>query len=253
MTNLNFQDSRLDRFYATQRQTWAGLYPSERWILDALASRGQAPVDILDVGCASGGIGRGLAERFPVVSYVGVDINRGLIDAAQRSEFPVPAEFYCLDIIEWTQPRQYQTVLALSCADFNIETDSILAAAWRAVQPGGTFIVSLRLTPKSGVNDMTQSYQLLDTDAPDGHVTARANYAVMNVLEALDSFRRLPTPPDHILAYGYWGAPALTARTPFERVVFTVFAVQKPVDGSAQNPRTELHLPLDLWPPQPHQ
>ena len=71
-----------------------------------------------------------------------------------------------------------------------------------------------------------------------------ANYVVLNSGDALDTLKSLTPSPSFILGYGYWGKPSPTAVTPFDKLVFTVFAVKKS-NSKKEKIRYELHWPLN--------
>lgn len=248
--NIKYTTTEIARFYTQHRNTWADFYASERWILERIAGDENQLKRVLDVGCAAGGLGRALAERFALTEYVGVDINEQAIQAAvaMQNTFPVPAHFVCGDIAEPTcLPDQlFDLVCAFGCADWNIDSLGIIKACWGHVAPNGYLALSLRLTPEAGVNDMSKSYQSIyfGQDQPLDPVE-KANYVVFNIHDALTLLANLSPAPGYLLGYGYWGRPSATAVTPYQRLVFTVFALRKTQTDAGSLP-TELHLPLDL-------
>jgi len=237
MSNVAYKSAGLAKYFAGFRDKWADFYPSERWIIERVAAESKGLGRVLDVGCASGGLGRALAGRKLLRSYAGVDINPQVIEAASARK-PRGTRFVCGDILSAKTFRgeAFDTVFNLSCADWNVETALIIGASWRKVAPGGTFVISLRLTGGKGVNDPRRSYQIAAGE--------RANYAVFNAGEAIGLLAGLPG-AGRVLGYGYWGKPSKTARTPFKKLVFAVFAVTKGKENLA-TPAMELRLPLSL-------
>lgn len=242
--NIAYRSPELARYYAANRNSWSALYPSERWVFSRLAGASRRLGHVLDVGCACGGLGRALAGRFRVSSYTGVEINREAVEAGRLARFPVPARLVAGDILKVRLGRRYDLVTSLSCADWNLRTADIVAACWRLVRPGGSFVISLRLTPGRGVNDIRRSWQAIDfsgaTRGPE-----RANYVVFGVREALAMLAGLR--PESLGAYGYWGRPSATARTPFRELVFAVFWARRPEGRPPERPAAELHLPSDMF------
>ncbi len=248
--NIEYKTDEIAHFYTQHRNTWVDFYESERWILERIAGKEGNLNRVLDVGCAAGGLGRALAERFLLTKYVGVDINEQAIQAAIAMEdtFTVACEFVHADIIAPTclPGQQFELVSSFGCADWNIDTMKIVNASWEHVSPGGHFVISLRLTSESGVNDMARSYQYIHFGpGKPTELEEKANYVVFNWCEALTMLASLSPPPGHILGYGYWGNPSSTAVTPYDRLVFTVFAVRKTEPGP-NGPQVELHVPIDL-------
>ncbi|MBI2889509.1 MAG: methyltransferase domain-containing protein [Nitrospirae bacterium] len=247
--NLSYGTDRIAEYYATHRRRWDDFYPSERWVLERVGGGGGTFGNVLDVGCAAGGLALALAEKYPVSSYVGVDINGPAIEEARRraSEYSMPVSFVCGDVLRLGNlPRSsFDTVFSLSCADWNLETDRIIHRCWQHVSNEGVLILSMRLTERRGTNDFSKSFQWIRFDGIQGEVE-RANYVVFNVRGALALLSKLRPRPRRLLTYGYWGTPSPTAVTPYERLVFAVFALWKTAAGTAET-ETEIHLPLSVW------
>lgn len=240
MRNRSYQTAGLAAYFAGHRDKWKDFYPSERWVIErAAGTKGLGRV--LDVGCAAGGLGRALAERRLLRSYSGIDINGPVIAAAVKAGRPRGARFACGDVLRSRAfaGETFDTVFNLSCADWNVETDRIVGASWRKVAPGGRMIISLRLTPGRGINDIRRSYQPI-TGGED-----TANYTVFNVREALSLLAGLPGAAG-LLGYGYWGKPSRTAVTPYRALVFAVFAVTRGAEDRSV-PSAELRLPASLF------
>lgn len=246
--NICYATREIAGYYSQHRRRWDELYPSERWVFEQVARRVGALGSVLDVGCACGGLAEALCEKkLGVSSYHGVDINEESIRLARRSlSLPIPLTFTAMDIVEAEGDETFDTVASLGCADWNIETERIMSSCWKRVCPGGHLIVSLRLTHGEGVNDILRSSQFINFSGARREEAEVANYVVFNVHDALRAMASREPQPSLVGAYGYWGTPSSTARTPYERLVFAVFWVRKaagPVEGA---PQTELHLPLDL-------
>lgn len=258
--NIAYQSENLRDYYRNNRREWLELYPSERWVFEKLFNKGSESAEILDVGCATGGLARALSEKFSISSYTGVDINPGVIEYANSEQINdgIPRSFFCGDVCDPEvaaflrtgnlSNSAYSHVIALGCADFNIEPMKIISSCWQQVRAGGEFILSLRLTPEEGVNDIEKSYQYISF-ATEGATEneEKANYAVFNFQDAMRVFAALEPKPSFILGYGYWGAPSIAARTPHDKVVFSVLSLRKPSGEEGEETKTELHFPLDLY------
>ncbi|MDP2939796.1 MAG: radical SAM protein [Candidatus Omnitrophota bacterium] len=156
--NIIFNSKQLLEFYSCNRQKWEEFYPSEKWVFEKIAKDNKIFGDVLDVGCACGGLGVALSNRFILNSYTGVDIHKDVIGWAKgEQKLTITANFICGDVVNLDINRQYDTVVSLSCADFNIETNTIIKKCWSFVKPGGYFIASLRLTDKKGINNIQRS------------------------------------------------------------------------------------------------
>ncbi len=258
--NIAYQTENLRDYYSKNRKEWSELYPSERWVFEKVLSGKEDGAEILDVGCATGGLASALAEKFSLASYTGVDINPGVIEYAKGDKNTAEMErsFFCGDVCDpevATFLKQgnlttngYSHVVALGCADFNIEPRKIISSCWEQVRPGGEFILSLRLTPAEGVNDINSSYQYISFSAEGATGEEEiANYAVFNFRHAMQIFSSLSPQPAFVLGYGYWGAPSIAARTPHTQVVFSVLSLKKPHEGQDTAMSSELHFPADLY------
>jgi SAM-dependent methyltransferase len=258
--NIVYRTDAIAEHFSRHRRTWDEFYPSERFVFDRIGTeRNISGRDgfghVLDVGCAAGGLAAALPQRFGVASYTGVDINAQAIAAArQAQDIGIEAVFHEGDITGRTDlpAAAYDTVFNLSCADWNVDFRGILAATWRHVAPGGTMILSLRMTDGGSVTDMSESFQYIQFSGTEPSETAeRAAYIVLNITEALGLLGELDPAPERMLAYGYWGRPSAMARTPFGRILFSVVALRRPDDDGQQAaagpPRLELHLPWTAW------
>lgn len=241
--NIEYKSEEILKFYSSNRIKWDEFYPSERWVFERVSEEKKSLGDVLDVGCACGGLGAALCEKSLVKSYTGVDIHKASIDWAGASrKLKVKSNFIYADIVTSEFGDIFDTVISLGCADWNIETKKIIDACWKNVLPGGYFIVSIRLTTKPGVNDIKRSYQLINFSGSK-EKPERANYAVLNFDEALKIFKSLLPRPDLIGVYGYWGKPSKTAVTPFNKLGFSVFYIRKSRGNKTDKLKKEINLP----------
>jgi len=253
MKNIHYQTDELSNFYLHHRICWDEFYPSEQWIFGKVAGAESNIGSVLDVGCACGGLADALKERFSVTEYVGVDINAQAIEKAKmrlKTKDVPNRRFECGDILDMNclRPEMFDTVFSLSCADWNISTREIISACWRHVHEGGDFVLTLRLTQEASLLHMYESYQYIcfDENLPENvGDLEKAPYVVLNVREALFILGNLKPKPKKITAFGYWGTPSKSSKTPYNRLVFTAIAIEK---GEAKNNKTtiECHWPLDL-------
>jgi hypothetical protein len=86
-------------------------------------------------------------------------------------------------------------------------------------------------------NDMPRSHQYFDYDG------IRATDVVLNADELTRHL--ISVRPAEITAYGYWGAPSVTAVTPYGWLCFAEFSNRKRSDGREQ-PRFHLTAPLQI-------
>jgi SAM-dependent methyltransferase len=244
--NIIYKSPQISEYYNNHRQKWDDFYESEKWVFERISSEKKSLGKILDVGCACGGLGMALNQKFNIMSYTGIDINREAIEWARKNcSLTVPSFFIAGDVLDVDISTTYDMVVSLSCADWNIKTDDIIDACWKRLKTDGYFVISLRLTPLPGINDIKSSYQLINFSGGQEDPEI-ANYVVFNFKEALLRIKRLK--PQFIGAYGYYGKPSQTACTPFPRLVFAVFYIKKGKGvRKSENIITEFKLPLDIF------
>ncbi len=253
--NIKYQTSNLAEYFINSRRTWDEFYPSERWVFSRIGDENKGFGSVLDVGCAVGGLGRALSEKYELSAYTGLDINEQAIEYANSNvQLNIETAFHCDDIVTTSLlgERQYDSVFALSVADWNVDTYGILEACWRRVKPGGRLIISQRLSNLASVLDPETSYQYIlpqgQSNIPqDVSDVETAPYMVLNVTECFRILTSLKVTPEQILAYGYWGTPSKTAVTPFDKIAFAVLSIAKPIDRLTNDVGLECHLPADLF------
>ncbi len=246
--NIRYESDQISQFYINNRRKWSQLYPSEQEVFAKIAENSTNIGDVLDIGCACGGLGHILTNKFGIKSYTGIDINDQAIQMAQRNKPKTRVEFISGDILSSRFKKKYDFTLSLSCADWNIETDTIIKKAWSLTKPGGFMVISLRLTTGKTTNDIKRSYQHINFNGEDKNPEV-ANYVVFNYKDSIHRFLKLSPRPEILGAYGYWGKPSLTAVTPHKRLAFTVFYLQKPKSGRTLT-KCVLELPADLLFPE---
>lgn len=248
--NLCYASDGIVNYFTDHRNKWDDFYSSERSAFMELADASGRLGTILDVGCALGGLGFALSEKFTVERYIGVDINAQAIAQCNcnASLYPMPVQFLCGDIVTATvgEDEFFDIVFSMSCADWNIDTLGIMQTCWNKVKPGGRFVMSIRLTSKDGINDMGKSYQPICSD--EKSVCEYANYVVFNWKEFLTILASFEPCPSVIKSFGYFGKPSATAVTPYDELVFAVFIVRKSMpEERSREIATEFYLPLRLY------
>ena len=156
--NIVYKSEGISRLFDGYRDKWDDFYLSERWAFDKIAFLKKNFGRVLDVGCGMGGLGLAISSRYPVKEYHGVDINAQVIARAKENQacFKVPVTLQCGDILKSRELHKgsYDTVFSLGCADWNIETKAIIDRCWQYVKPDGFFVISLRLSPGKGINNI---------------------------------------------------------------------------------------------------
>lgn len=79
------------------------------------------PSRVLDFGCANGYTTRRLAEKYPDISFVGIDVNDKMIAAANEVSLPKNLSFRCGDVLVDDIGRGFDLVMAIRVFQ-NIET-----------------------------------------------------------------------------------------------------------------------------------
>ena len=243
MKNIKYRSENLKNYFSNNRIRWDQFYESERKVIEKIWA-GEAPV-ILDIGCGCGGLGLALQEHFGVCNYTGVEINEqaaGYAKSLNPKARIYSNDFLAIEELE-LQSGSFDFVFSLSCIDWQLNLDVMLDKAWSMTKPGGDFVASFRLTQESSVNDVRQSYQFINYEGKlEGEI---APYVVLNDKELMGMIRRLGA--SYVYAYGYYGAPSVTAVTPLKELCFAVFAIQKPDnDIGSSFLLAELELPLEL-------
>lgn len=249
--NIHYQSPSIANFYKFNRVNWSQFYESEQFVFEKVFIEHSEIKNVLDVGCACGGLGRALNERFGIDSYFGIDINPGAIEVAllEQPNHSIKTEFVCDDIVsdpEKLRGKHFDLVVSLSCADWNTDTKKIIQTCWDRTANGGYFVFSFRLTNRETLDGISKGYQFVqfDEEAECREGEERAPYIVTNISEALDMINSFSPMPDKLIGYGYWGKPSSMAVIPYANIVFAVFAVRKNLGSTGVV--ADLKLPLDL-------
>jgi SAM-dependent methyltransferase len=247
MDNLTYTSDYIVNLFDNYRNKFEDFYPSEKWAFEKLNSFSNSFGAILDVGCATGGLGLALSNNYNVKKYDGIDINKQAIEKANSTidKYQIPANFECGDILNSDKfSNYYDNVFSLSCADWNIRTLDIINRCWELVKPGGFFTISVRLTNIEGINDFKKSYQVLKFKNTEPEM---ANYVVFNWKKFLKMIYSIKNKPSEVYGFGYWGEPASNAITPYKQLVFSCFVMKKGTSFSCISPKVRFSFPLDLF------
>ena len=124
--NFHYSSKEIENHFSKNRTSWSQFYPSERKII--LKTGINKNSKVLDIGCACGGLGLALKEKFNVTDYTGIEINHQAIKTARKLN--PQGKFINTDILEARQndvkAKYYDYVFSLSCIDWNVEFDKML-------------------------------------------------------------------------------------------------------------------------------
>ena len=239
--NYVYRTPELAKHYSHQRASWSDFYPSERAVIERLELG--AGSRVIDMGCACGGLGVALRERFEVVDYWGVDINSECIE---RAPTVCPhGQFVAGDFLDITErlPRDFDLAASLGCADWNVQTEDLLRALFAHVKVGGHLLYSCRLSqdqPRSpGVTCAAQDI-VFDEDVGASACPEEAPYKVYRLEQVLGLLLGLG-PVREIIAHGYFGdVPKTVKGLPWKRVFYLVCAVERASEDGP--PRLRLNV-----------
>lgn len=231
MSNTFYKSNKLNNKYSSERIVWNDFYQSERSVFDRVGFT--LSTSVLDLGCGCAGLGLALKQRYGVKNYTGIDINNQNIEMATKiNPSAVVTHGDILDKKFNSYAESFDRVISLSCIDWNIESDKMIDRAWSFVKPGGVLIASMRITNEKTVNDINLAYQRIDEKEI-------AQYCIFNTQDLIKKFQSKN--PRKIYAYGYWKNIKENTVAPYDRVCFSVFAVDKKYD-SKENTNTLLTL-----------
>ncbi|MDI7217533.1 class I SAM-dependent methyltransferase [Leptospira santarosai] len=222
--SIKYSKDDISRYFRENRVRWNQFYKSEREVIAKVWPGGDPK--ILDIGCGCAGLGLALREHFGHRTYIGIEINSQAASVAKEiypDALILEEDFLLLNDSSVLQ-NSFDIVFSLSCIDWQLNFEMLLQKAWLMVKEGGVFIASFRITNSATVNDIEKSYQYINyAGVSEGEI---APYVILNSKELLFHFKELGA--GDIFAYGYYGEPSKTARTPYSQLCFGVLAVQKP-------------------------
>ena len=127
-------------------------------LVDGLAGRLEAGIDVADIGCGSGHAVNLLARSFPNSRCVGYDISDEAIAAAraEAQEWGLDnARFEVRDVAGLGEDAAYDLVTAFDAIHDQAHPAAVLACVARALRPGGRFLM-VDIKASSNVDDNRQ-------------------------------------------------------------------------------------------------
>ncbi len=245
---LNYKSKEAAEYFSKNRYQIDGFYDSEKYILNAFIEKVNSSDkyhSILDIGCASGGLGRALKDRLKgKLRYIGIDINPLSIDFGRNL-------YSDLELIEGDfskkinilNKEKIDTVFSFSCIDWNEDFEKSLETILNFCKnKQSDFIFTFRAS-EIGINNMQKSYQFINYENEKrGEI---ANYVVLSfeqiklIIEKFNS--------QNTLISAYKGLPSEVAVTPYSELVFGCIWFQNCFKGkSLSETLIEGKFPLSL-------
>ena len=214
-------------FFSKTRNNFNDFYPSEKEVIQKVLNKFDSNIDILDLGCATGGLYQALKEKNGNISYTGVDIDQNAISFAKK-KFK-GAKFINSDFNDFLdqEVKKFDMIFSLSCFDWNLNDSSIkgfneeVKNIFKFVKEGGYIIFSIRLTEFDTLYNSKESYQIIKSTEEK----LKAFYSIISYKDL--SKLILSMRVTEIIASGFKGNPSKSAVTPYESIDFAVFALKK--------------------------
>ena len=206
--NINYSSDELTNRYSNYRFQWDEFYLSERKILSQIGFK--KTDSVLDLGCACGGLGHVLKQKYDVSNYTGIDISKKSIDRGKLNL--VHGDVLDKKFDHYTD--KFNKVISFSCIDWNVQVNEMFDRAWSFVKSNGHLIVSVRLTDKNTIND---AYQIIGTDKPI--------FTVWNFNDFNN--RILSMNASTVCSYGYWSKIKENTYNCYEDIFYCVYGLQK--------------------------
>lgn len=210
-------------FFARERSTTDGLYPSEWFFIKDCLKEG---VSVLDIGCAQGGFAKVLGENLKRFTYTGVDVNPAMV-AAARARHP---NHRFLDVGESDYSalgaERFDLVLVLGILHLHESWRETLAAAW--AHTNGALILDLRETDGESIENKARSYFRMNFNgAAADHAATRLPYIVVNTAEALATVRGHCAGATRLARYGYMHPVSSSANCPLNEVMASAYRIDR--------------------------
>jgi 2-polyprenyl-3-methyl-5-hydroxy-6-metoxy-1,4-benzoquinol methylase len=113
-------------------------------LIAGLVARLETGIDVLDVGCGEGVAIQMMARRFPRSRFVGIDLARDAIQAAQAQTARAGltnARFLVQDAASFAAPSAFDFVTAFDAIHDQAAPRRVLRGIREALRPGGIFLM----------------------------------------------------------------------------------------------------------------
>ena len=227
-------------FFSQNRNHFEDFYTTEKEVIQKVINKFDSNIDVLDLGCATGGLYQALIEINKNISYTGVDIDQNsILFAKKKYKSPkfINSDFH--DFLNKAK-KKYNIVFSLSCFDWNLNNSSItefeneIKNIFSFVKEDGYIIFSIRLTKFNTIYNSNESYQIIESTTEK----LKAFYSIISYRDLNQLLLSLRV--SEVIASGFTGKPSKTAVTPYKNIEFAVFALKK------LKTKFDLVLPKDL-------
>ncbi len=218
-----WEHSSILNFFDHQRTTTADIYPSEWFFIKDKLVEG---LQVLDIGCAKGGMAAVISEHLRQFSYTGVDINQRMI-AAARQRFPQHA-FHQVNEFDYSplNGQQFDLVLCLGILHLHEMWRHTIATAWAHTKQ--TLILDLRESHLPTIEDKKIAYFRMNfSDAQADNASYQLPYNIINTGEALQLIHTICSDAKRIAHYGYTHPVSKLAVCPFTTVMANVYCIER--------------------------
>ena len=193
---LHWDTAELVEKYGIPRP-WEKHFRSERHFLERIGKRGMS---VLDIGCATGDLYHGLAERFDALSYVGVDGAPNMIARAKHlARDASSVTFHESDIFEagaLLGHERFDVVVATGVFQHEPRYRQLLSLMLGYAKEGGHVLFDVKLLSSHPVIcDLARGF----VDYPE-----RVHYVVLNLSELMDLFLAEPSAGNTLSVFGYY-------------------------------------------------
>ena len=241
--NIRYNSPGLSDYYSHNRFKYNHFYTSERLALEFVAPGPMTT--ILDIGCACGGLGLALNERFGCWQYTGLEIHAHAAELGGHLVEHFGGRVIEGDVLEGVtllEPAQtFNLVVSLSAVDWNEQIRENIRVAWELVADGGVLLMTIRLHPHICLENIRDSYQ--STIPLSGGGTEIAPYIIVSVPRAVQFAKSLGATQVDI--FGHWGSPSATAQTSVKECIFAAAVLRKGL-GANNDTKFVVHSPPSL-------
>lgn len=229
-----FNTAYFQEYYTGYRNRIEDLFPSERHFLNKVVEESE---QILDVGCASGGMYQIMHAMKPSLNYTGIDIAASLVETAKKT-YP-GVSFHIGDGV--TLPfadNAFGSVVSFGTTVHDQDYEKLIRDCYRVTSRYFLFDIRLVVDLPS-INDIEQGYVL------DG-VGFKYPYTVTNVSDFVSFIKSLNSERARI--FGYWGKANEFTKLPpgYEKLCMCGVLLEKSLSENSGETVFETDLPFAI-------